>query len=222
MLDLAQKNISLGQSLGRGLRHQASFGQARQRAEGRSRSQLRKLAATHHLQQLHGELDLANATTRELDVIGSLRVARAAPQRMLADLSVQHAQCVKHPVVEVAPEHKRQDHAAQAQDIAAGYVSQSGNDTAFQPGKALPLPALDMQVLFQPAQRDGRWARVAIGPQGQVDPEHEAVFGGVANQAVQGANGAAKVLLVTETATSLVITGGLTVLVIDINEVDVA
>ena len=141
---------------------------------------------------------------------------------MLADLPVQHAQCVKHPVVQVAPEHKRQDHAAQAQDIAAGDVPQGGDDAAFQPGKAFPLAALDMQVLFQCAQRDGWWARVTVGPQRQIDPEHEAVFGGVANQAVQGAHGTAKVFLIAEAATPLCVTAGLAVLVVDIDQVDVA
>ena len=61
VLHLAQEDIGLGQCLGGGLGHQAGLGQPLQRVQGGAGAQLGKLPAAHHLQQLHGELDLSNA-----------------------------------------------------------------------------------------------------------------------------------------------------------------
>jgi hypothetical protein len=81
-------------------------GQPLQAAQRAARAQLGELAAAHHLQKLHDELDFADAATRQLDVVGAFRPTGAASHRMLADLAVQHAQRIKHPVVQVAPKHK--------------------------------------------------------------------------------------------------------------------
>lgn len=48
------------------------MGQALQRIQRGAAAQLGELPAAHHLQQLHGEFDLADATARELDVVGTL------------------------------------------------------------------------------------------------------------------------------------------------------
>ena len=78
-----------------------------------------------------------------------------------------------------------------------------------------------MQVFFQRPQGHGRRSRVAIGAQRQINPEHKTVLGGVANQAVDGAHGAAKVLLVGQAAPPVCIGSGLAVLVVHINQIDV-
>ena len=113
VLDVAQKFISARQRIGGVLRHQAGAGHALQGAHGGAHAQLGKLTAAHHLQELHGEFDFTYAATRELDVIGALGVTGAAALGLLANLPVQAAQGVKHVVVQVAPEHKRQHHGAQ-------------------------------------------------------------------------------------------------------------
>ncbi len=76
VLDAAQELVGRGQRIGRLLRHQAGARQALQRIERGPRAQLGELAAAHHLQQLHGELDLADAAARQLHVVGALGPAR--------------------------------------------------------------------------------------------------------------------------------------------------
>jgi hypothetical protein len=88
----AQEFVGPGQRVGRGLRHQARRRDALQRLQGRTRAQFGVLAAAHHLQQLHGEFDLADAAARQLDVVGAFRPARAALGRVFADLLVQQPQ----------------------------------------------------------------------------------------------------------------------------------
>ena len=60
VLHLAQKYISRAKRVGSGLRHEPSLGHTLQSVQRGAGAQLGKLAAAHHLQQLHGELDLAD------------------------------------------------------------------------------------------------------------------------------------------------------------------
>ena len=108
-----QKNVGPGQRIRHVLQHQSGMGQALQGTDRGARAQLGELPATHHLQQLHRELNLANAASRHLHVVGALGVASTALGGVFTDLSVQYAQGVKHAVVQVAPEHERQYRAAQ-------------------------------------------------------------------------------------------------------------
>jgi hypothetical protein len=118
VLDAAQELVGRGQRIGGFLRHEVGARQALQRVQRGPRAQFGELAAAHHLQQLHGELDLADAAARQLHVVGALGAAGAAARRLLADLPVQHAQRIEHAVVEVAAEHEGQHHAAQALGLA--------------------------------------------------------------------------------------------------------
>ena len=79
----------------RSARRRASSGRRRracQRLQRRARAHLGELAAAHDLQQLHDELDLADAAARQLDVVGALGPAGGAALRLVADLGVQLAQ----------------------------------------------------------------------------------------------------------------------------------
>jgi hypothetical protein len=86
-----------------------------QRIQRGARAQLGELPAAHHLQQLHGEFDLADAAARQLDIVGALRMPALRLAAWLADLPVQRAQRLEHAVVQVAAEHEGQHHAAQRQ-----------------------------------------------------------------------------------------------------------
>ena len=62
VFDPAQEDIAVDQFGGRRRLHQATLGQTTQRLDGRTGADFGKLPAPDHLQQLHGELDLADAT----------------------------------------------------------------------------------------------------------------------------------------------------------------
>jgi hypothetical protein len=102
VLEVAQKDIRVGEVALCLRRKQAFCRQHFQRLEGRPYPQLRVAAAAHELQRLHDELDLADAAGAELDVLGEL-----APGDVAAHLRVQRAQRAERAVVEVLAEHER-------------------------------------------------------------------------------------------------------------------
>ena len=120
VLDAAQEGVGVGQPLGGVGLHQPARGQPLQRLERGARADLRELPAAHHQQQLHDELDLADAAARQLDVVGALGPAGGAALRFVADLAVQLAQAFEDAVVEVAAVDERRDQRAQRQRAAAG------------------------------------------------------------------------------------------------------
>ena len=61
VLDLTQEYIGRAQGVGRCLRHEAGFGHTLQRVQGGASAHFGELPTAHHLEQLHGELDLADA-----------------------------------------------------------------------------------------------------------------------------------------------------------------
>ncbi len=97
---------------------------------------------------------------------------------------------------------------------------------ALEPGQALPLAALALEIIFQRAQRDRVRPGVAVGPQRQVDAEHKAVLGHAADQGLHGAHQFAKVFLgadhTARLAPGLRHTGRVAVAVKDVNQIDVA
>ena len=176
------------------------MGQPLQRVQCRAGAQLGELPAAHHLQQLHGEFDLADAAARELDIVGALGMPGAAPGRVLANPPVQHAQRVKHAVIQIASEHKGQHHAAQRLGRTAVHAGAWRHDAALEPSEAFPFTTLHLKVFFQCAQRYGRRAGIAVGPQGQINTEHKAVLGNVANQPVNVPDRLGKVIVVGNAA----------------------
>ena len=135
---------------------------------------------------------------------------------------MQHAQRVKHVVVQVAAKHKRRDHCAQLQRKRAAHAGQGRYHPAFEPGKALPFAALGLQIFFQRAQRDRRRPGVAIGPQRQIDTKHKAMLGGLAHQCVQRTHQFAEIFLVGDAAAPQFVACSLALAFVDVNQVDVA
>ena len=171
---------------------------------------------------MHYELDFANAAAREFDVVVALGPPGAALGGMVANLAVQHAQGVKHAVVQVAAKHKGHHHRAQLQGQRPFGAACRGHHPAFKPGKALPLAALGLQIAFQRVQRHRRRPRIAVGPQRQVKPKHKTVLRGLAHQRINGAHPLAKILLVGNAAPALGRARRLAVLVVDVNQVNIA
>ena len=113
VLDMAQKSVGVNQPRCGVIKHQASMRQTPQRVDRAAGTQLGELPAAHHLQQLHGKFNLPNAAARHLHVVSALRPPSAALGGVVANLPMQNAQRVKHAVVQIAPEYKRQHNAAQ-------------------------------------------------------------------------------------------------------------
>ena len=222
VLHTAQKHIRPRQCIGRLLGHEPRLGEALQRIQRGPATQFGELPAAHHLQQLHGELDFADAAARQLHIVGALRMSGAALGGVLADLPVQGAQRVKHAVVQITAEHERQHHAAQRQHFCAADSALRRHHPALEPGKTLPFAALYLQVFLQRRQRHRCGAGIAMGPQGQVHPEDKTMFGGVADQAVDDLHRMGKVLMVGNAAAPLGVAGRFSVLCIHIDQVDVA
>ena len=184
VLHLAQKDVGAGHGVGRLLRHQPGLGQALQGLQRGAAAQLGELPSAHHLQQLHGEFDFADATARQLHVVGALGMPCTALGCMIANLAVQAAQRIEHVVVEVTPKNKRQHHAAQRLHGRAGNAAGRGYHAALEPGKTLPFAALHLQVFLQCCQRQCGWTGVAVGSQRQINAKHKAMLCGFTDQAV--------------------------------------
>ena len=147
---------------------------------------------------------------------------------MVADLAVQHAQALEDAVVEVAPEDEGQHDVAQPAGRAVDDARARGDDAAFHPGKAFPFAALHDEVFLQRVERADDGAGVAVGAQGQVDAEDEAVLGDVADEGMEQARGAAEVFLerggagAAGGAVGLGAAAGVAVAFVEVDEVDVA
>ena len=223
VLDAAQQGVGVGQPLGGGALHQAAGSELVERLQGRAGADFGKLAAAHHQQQLHDELDLADAAARQLHVVGPLGPPGRPALRVAAYLGVQLAQALEDAVVEIAAVDESRHQGAQGQRPAVLHADQRRDDTAFQPGEALPFAAVRLQVFVEHRQAHHRRARLAVRPQGQVDAEDEAVFGHLADQRIKPARHLREVLV---GADRLAAAGALTAVrragfFVDIDEVDV-
>ena len=218
---LTQKNIGRAQRMGCDLGHEPRFGDTLQGVQGGAGAQLGELPATNHLQKLNGEFDLANAATRQLDIIGALGSARTPLGRVFANLLMQRAQRLEHVVVEVTAKHKGQNHPAHGLGRAIDHRTAGRDHPAFHPRKTLPLSALHQQILLQGIQRDHAGAGVAVGPEGQIHPKNKAVVRGVANQGVHALNGAGEVFLARHLVAAFAVAQRFPVFVVHINQVNV-
>ena len=86
MLEAAQERVRVRERRGAPRVDEAARGERGERGARRGRAQRRVAAAAHELEELHAELDLADAARADLDVVGP-----AAPARSLEDAPVQLA-----------------------------------------------------------------------------------------------------------------------------------
>ena len=218
MLDAAQQRVGVAQASAGGALHQAAGDELVDRLQRRAGADLGKLAAANDQQQLDDELDLADAAARQLDVVGALGPPGGAPLRLVAHLDVELAQPLEDAVVEVATVDEGGDQRPERHRAAAGDARARGDDAALQPGEALPLAAVRLQVVLEHRQAGHRRPGVAVRSQRQVDAEDEAVLGDVADQRVEAARDVREVLVRADGGRAPV---GLAVAFVDVDEVDV-
>src|SRR5690606_18361989 len=101
VLETAQEDIGLGQTITGLLLQKTALSQARQYRTGRLDLQLLVAAAAYQLEDLRHKLDLAYAARAELDVVGHVLAFDLA-----AYLRVQLAHGVDGAVIEVLAEHE--------------------------------------------------------------------------------------------------------------------
>ena len=166
MLEIAQKNISLAQLRFRVLLYQSLSRQRRQHFEGGSHAQAGVAPAAYELKGLRNELDLADASRTEFDVIGQFAARHLRP-----DLSVQVAHCGECPVVEVFAEHERAHDRRERSGLVAC------ERASLYPGIALPFAPLGHQVLLESVKAGGERSGIAPRSQAHVYPEYPAVGG---------------------------------------------
>ncbi len=141
---------------------------------GPSHLQARRAAAAQQLERLHHELDLADASRAELDVLLQL-----APLDLACDEFLHAAQRLEDAEVEVAPVHEGPQHVS-IQYLEAGL--RAVHRARLDVGVALPVAAVLLQVVLDRVEAHGHRARFAERAQPQVDAVDEALVGGRAEQ----------------------------------------
>ena len=195
VLDAAQQRVGVAQARAGAALHQAAGDELVERLQRRARADLGEVAAANDEQQLDDELDLADPAARQLDVVGALGPAGGAPLRLVAHLDVELAQALEDAVVEIAAIDEGGDERLQRQRATALDARARRDDPALQPGEALPLAAVRLQVVLEHRQARHRRARVAVRAQREVDAEDEAVLGDVADQRIEAARDLREVLV---------------------------
>ena len=183
-----------------GLVQQPAARQPLQGLRGAALAQGRILPATHDLEHLGAELDLADAATTQLHVETGV-VAAGAPALGLAGLGADHVvqlgQRGERRKIQVGAEHEGHHLLHQLLFVAAcaveGGQARVGNHSTLEPGKALPFAPLLVEIAAQGGQGGDQRAHVAVGAQPGVHAKDEAVGRDVGEQLAQPAGNALQV-----------------------------
>ena len=183
-----------------GLVQQPAARQPLQGLRGAALAQGRILPATHDLEHLGAELDLADAATPQLHVEAGV-VAAGAPALGLAGLGADHVvqlgQRGERRKIQIGTEHEGHHLLHQLLFVAAcaveGGQARVGNHPTLEPGKALPFAPLLVEIAAQGGQGGDQRAHVAVGAQPGVHAEDEAVGRDVGEQLAQPAGNALQV-----------------------------
>ena len=231
MLEPAQEAVGVNQPRAGVGRNDVELRHHRERVDRTPAAQPRLAAAAHDLESLGDELDLANAAAAQLDVVVVVAMpagaARALLLRLGADHLVQPAQRRHRVEVQILAEHERPHGRLQRLDLRgeSGLVGEHRrrDHAPFQPGEALPLAALAHQVLLEHCAGHRQRPGVAVGPQPQVDAEHEAVGRHVRQRGGQLASEPLEELVVRQRARAAerAARRSLAAVVVDVDEVEV-
>ena len=131
--------------------------------------QLGLIAASNQLQRLHDELDFANATRPQLDVVGKIPALY-----LCSDQCMHLAKRFENSVVEIATVYERRNQVC-VQLLGVGGPRCDSHDARLNIGIALPATAMLYQVRLQRSETDDRRPAVAEGSQSGIDAEHEAI-----------------------------------------------
>ena len=170
MLEAAQERVRLREHFGTRRIDQPARGRGGEGGACRCRAQRRVAPAAHELEELHAELDLANAARADLDVVGL-----SAPARRLEDAPVQVAQRLEQPEIEIAAIDEGRHALLEAR---AG----SRDDARLHPRIAFPCTRMGDEILLERRERRGERSRVAEGTKPHVDAERLAVRGRLRQQ----------------------------------------
>ena len=130
---------------------------------------------------------------------------------------MQLAQALEDAVVEIAAIDEGGDERSERQRATARDARARRDDAALQPGEALPLAAMRLQVVLEHRQAGDRRPGVAVRTQREVDAKDEAVFGDLADQRVEAARHLREVLVRADRPRAV----GLAVAFVDVDEIDV-
>ncbi len=191
VLDAAQEQIGGFELLRDPRRQQLPAGQLRQHGEQRLGLHAPVLPAAYQLEGLHDELDFADAARAELDVIGEI-----AARDFLFDERLHLAQTFEHAEVEVTPV----DEGTHALGVDEFPGRRTGDGARLDPGVALPVAAVGLQVVVEECAADGERPAVAEGPQPHVHAMHDAFAGALAQDADHQAAEPGEEILVVDAA----------------------
>ena len=125
-------------------------------------------SAVHQLQRLHDELDFANATRPELDVL-----PQAFAAHLFVDLHLHAAQRFEGREIQIAAIHERTQTLEQF--LARNLIA--CDDARLDERVTLPVAPLTLIIIFHGVEAAHQRTFAAIGTQPHVDAEHEAVAG---------------------------------------------
>ena len=168
MLEGAQERVGVVQGPAVLAPDVAALGEARQRAQRRRRAHLLVGAAVHHLQQLDGELDVAQAAGPELElslgVVGGDVVEHPATHRL-------------HLVDEAVALGRRPDQRADHLDVLPAERQVAGHRPRLEQGLELPRLRPALVVAAVAGEGAHQRARLALGAQVGVDRPDRALAG---------------------------------------------
>ncbi len=169
VLGAAQEPVGGAELVGVGPADVAARGQCGQRGQRGGRAQRLVRAAVHQLQQLDGELDVAQAAGAELEL---------AARHVLRQRGLHAAAHRLHVLDEVLPLRRLPDQRADLGDVALAQVQVAGGRAGLE--QRLELPGLGPPVVVRQVagQRADERALAAFRAQVRVDGEDAALRGG--------------------------------------------
>src|SRR3546814_540002 len=146
-------------------RHELLVQQHLQHIERRLDLQASIAATANGLEYLRNELDLADATAAELDV-----VMHVAPVHVALDMHLEVAHGSKGAIIQILAEYERPQQSGEI-------ITRTGNDAPLDPCIALPLTPLVLVILLQHGETTSQRPIRTIRPQSHIHAEHEAILG---------------------------------------------
>ena len=178
MLDVAQEDVVLGKPRGH---FGGNAAVAREHLEHRERlapAKKRITSAADDLKRLREELDLADAAASELDVDARAAAGELASGRLGADHLVQARERRNSVEIQILSEdertHEGRDVPLLLLEVLRRREDGLVDDAALEPGEALPVAALRVEILLEHVRRAHDRTRLAVRTQAHVDSEDEA------------------------------------------------
>ena len=178
MLEASQEPVRVGQDVRVGAPDEALIGQCLERAERVRLAEAFVAAAVDQLEELHGELDVADAAAAALQLDGLL----PGRTHVLLDARLRRAHVLDGAGRQNGREHQRGD----VLDERRADPRVTRDRARLQQRLPLPGRCVLLVVVGHPLQRPGQRARAALGPEVGVDAERDALRAGRGEQVDHG------------------------------------